>query len=153
MSDIKEELLIDKIYEKEDYCEAACGNLHKKAFEYSYSSYYRNKGYSVFVCSEKCAELFKRTKKCEDCGVGTSGCLKIHKGKAYCTDRLGEYSCYARLMGLKSHYCSSCNQEEREEDIIETGYTIGNFKFCKTCFESAKFELDFNAQVKSLFDS
>ena len=147
---VKEERLHS--YEEKDYCGAECGNLHKEAFKCSYSSYYRNMGYGVFVCSEKCVDIFNNIKRCQNCGVGRSGGLIIHNERAYCTNRLFEHSCYAKLIGIEAYYCSSCNQEEREEDMIETGYSIGKFKFCKTCFESAKFETDFNEKAKTLFN-
>lgn len=126
-------------------CKTECGKEANETFKCEYTSDYacgsKNLGY---FCSGECLKLFQEKMKCQECGrIGKE--FIFFNDKPYCKNLLWKkLSCYDKLRGLEYFYlCDKCRQ------VIEGGYRVGIFEICKTCFESSKYESNFN-ETKAL---
>lgn len=133
---------------KTTMCFMECGNKAKMEYMCIYTSDYACRMNNVrYCCSQECLNLFNQKPKCSSCGRINKKMI-LYKEKLYCQEPLWEkLSCHEKAIGLEALYvCYKCNKS------ISGGYNL-IFDFCKECFESTKYESDFNEIKLKLFQN
>ena len=126
---------------------STCKNNYDRKFESSVSSYYRNKDYQTFFCSETCMETFNKVQRCQYCKY-SSDIIIAKNGLAYCNcNEVWAPKCYKQYLKkqakrelviefkqfLKQQVLN--NNDDSEEEVLTFKDTLEINKLCSEYLE------------------
>jgi hypothetical protein len=127
-----------------------CKNNFDRKIESSVSSYYRNKDYQTFFCSQICKETFNKLQRCQYCKY-SADIIIAKNGLAYCNcNEPWAPKCYKQYLKKQSKRelilefkellkeQVLLTNDESEEEILSYTDTIEIYKLCKEYLEKFK---------------